>query len=243
MTIEIYGIHAVASFIEQFSRRATLLKVSDSKLNDRVSAIVVSAQAAGIAVERVRREWLDEAVDGNHQGVLLLAEAASEKTEKQLLADIAAMDIAPLLLILDSVTDPHNLGACLRTAEAAGVTAVIIPKDKSVGLTPVVRRVASGAADIIPLVSVTNLARCMKNLQEAGVWIVGTAGDAETVLFDQSLTGPLAIVLGAEGDGIRRLTREHCDFMVNLPMAGTVSSLNVSVAAGVCLFEAVRQRR
>lgn len=243
MTVEVYGIHAVASFIAQFPERASAVKVADAKINDRVNAIVEAAKAAGIPVEPVAKEWLDEKVDANHQGVLLLAQAAAETTEKQLLASIVTMPKPPLLLILDTVTDPHNLGACLRTAEAAGVSAVIIPKDKSVGMTAVVRRVASGAADVIPLVTVTNLARCMKNLQEAGVWIVGTAGDADTSLFDQSLTGPLAIVLGAEGDGIRRLTREHCDFMVKVPMAGTVSSLNVSVAAGVCLFEAVRQRR
>jgi 23S rRNA (guanosine2251-2'-O)-methyltransferase len=149
----------------------------------------------------------------------------------------------PLLLVLDGVTDPHNLGACLRSADAAGVTAVIIPKDKAVGLTPVVRKVACGAADTVSLVQVTNLARSLKTLQEKGVWIVGTDDEADTTLFEQELTGPLAIVMGSEGTGLRRLTRECCDFLVSIPMAGELSSLNVSVATGVTLFEAVRQRR
>lgn len=140
-------------------------------------------------------------------------------------------------------TDPHNLGACLRTADAAGATAVIVPKDKSATLTPVVRKVACGAAEVIPLVAVTNLARTLEKLQQRGLWVVGTAGEAEQEIYQQDLTGPLVVIMGAEGKGMRRLTREHCDFLVKLPMAGSVSSLNVSVATGVCLFEAVRQRQ
>jgi len=150
---------------------------------------------------------------------------------------------APLILVLDGVTDPHNLGACLRTADAAGVTAVVIPKDKSATLTPVVRKVACGAAEVIPLVAVTNLARTLEKLQQRGLWVVGTAGEAEQQIYQQDLTGPLVMIMGAEGKGMRRLTRDHCDFLVKLPMAGSVSSLNVSVATGVCLFEAVRQRQ
>jgi len=149
---------------------------------------------------------------------------------------------APLLLVLDGVTDPHNLGACLRTADAAGALAVLVPKDKSATLTPTVRKVACGAAEVIPLVAVTNLARTLEKLQQRGLWIVGTAGEAEQELYDQDLTGPTIIIMGAEGKGMRRLTREHCDYLVRLPMAGSVSSLNVSVATGVCLFEAMRQR-
>ncbi|MNT63018.1 23S rRNA (guanosine-2'-O-)-methyltransferase RlmB [compost metagenome] len=141
------------------------------------------------------------------------------------------------------MTDPHNLGACLRTADAAGATAVIVPKDKSATLTPVVRKVACGAAEVIPLVAVTNLARTLEKLQQRGLWVVGTAGEAEQEIYQQDLTGPLVMIMGAEGKGMRRLTREHCDFLVKLPMAGSVSSLNVSVATGVCLFEAVRQRQ
>ncbi len=243
METHIYGVHAVHSFIEQYPERTRVLWVLDTKANERVMALVDKAESIGIAIERVNRETIDKAVEGNHQGVLLKAKAIEPMSEKQLLALIEKAEKPPLLLILDAVTDPHNLGACLRTADAAGVTAVIVPKDKAVGLTPVVRRVACGGADVVPLVTATNLARCLKNLQEAGVWLVGTDGDASNTVFEQSLTGPLGIVLGAEGTGIRRLTREHCDFMVNIPMAGTVSSLNVSVAAGVCLFEAVRQRQ
>jgi 23S rRNA (guanosine2251-2'-O)-methyltransferase len=149
----------------------------------------------------------------------------------------------PLLLVLDGVTDPHNLGACLRTADAAGALAVIIPKDKAATLTPVVRKVACGAAEVIPLVAVTNLARSLEKLQQRGLWVVGTAGEAEKEIYQQDLTGPLILVMGAEGKGMRRLTRELCDHLVKLPMAGSVSSLNVSVATGVCLFEAVRQRK
>ncbi|MDE4007549.1 23S rRNA (guanosine(2251)-2'-O)-methyltransferase RlmB, partial [Glaesserella parasuis] len=148
----------------------------------------------------------------------------------------------PFLLILDGVTDPHNLGACLRTADTAGVDAVIVPKDKSAQLTSTARKVACGAAETVPLIRVTNLARTMRELQERNIWIVGTAGEATESLYQVKLTGSIALVMGAEGDGMRRLTREHCDQLVSIPMAGSVSSLNVSVATGVCLFEIVRQK-
>jgi 23S rRNA (guanosine2251-2'-O)-methyltransferase len=140
------------------------------------------------------------------------------------------------------VTDPHNLGACLRNADAAGVIAVVVPKDRSAALNATVSKVACGAAETVPLVRVTNLARSMRNMQEKGIWFVGTAGEAAQDLYRSKLTGPLAIVMGAEGDGMRRLTRETCDELIKIPMAGSVSSLNVSVASGICLFEAVRQR-
>jgi 23S rRNA (guanosine2251-2'-O)-methyltransferase len=147
------------------------------------------------------------------------------------------------LLVLDGVQDPHNLGACLRSADAAGVDAVIVPKDKAAGLTPVVRKVACGAAENVPFFQVTNLARTLRDLQERGIWLIGAAGEAESSLYQADLRGPLALVMGAEEQGMRRLTREHCDVLVNIPMAGSVESLNVSVATGICLFEAVRQRR
>ena len=150
--------------------------------------------------------------------------------------------IAPFFLILDGVTDPHNLGACLRNADAAGVQAIIVPKDNAAQITPTVRKVAVGAVESVPLVQVTNLSRTMKQLQQQGVWIVGTAGETDTCLYDVKLSGPMALVMGAEGKGMRRLTRENCDQLVKLPMAGSVSSLNVSVATGICLFEMVRQR-
>lgn len=165
------------------------------------------------------------------------------RNEDDLFALLDGLDEPPFLLVLDCVQDPHNLGACMRTADAAGVHAVIVPKDRSVSLTDTVRRIACGAAEHLPLVAVTNLTRTLKQLQKAGVWLVGTADRAEQSIYDVDLTGPLAIVLGAEGQGLRRLTAETCDFRVHIPMSGAVSCLNVSVATGVCLFEASRQRR
>jgi 23S rRNA (guanosine2251-2'-O)-methyltransferase len=180
----------------------------------------------------------------NHQGVVATTQAPAALDEKALKTLIEDLQEPPLLLILNGVQDPHNLGACLRSADAAGVHAVIAPKDRSVGLTPTACKVASGAAETVPLVQVTNLARTLRWLQdEAGIWVVGTAGETDTLLYDADLQGPLALVMGAEGKGMRRLTREACDALVCLPMAGSVESLNVSVAAGICLFEAVRQRR
>lgn len=163
-------------------------------------------------------------------------------SDDDLLLLVAKLDIPALLLILDGVTDPHNLGACLRAADGAGAHAVVVPKDRAVAMTPTVRTVSCGAAEHIPLVQVTNLARTLKKLQDAGVWIVGLVVDGDRTIYDCDLAGPTALVLGAEGPGIRRLTRESCDFLASLPMRGAVESLNVSVAAGICLYEAVRQR-
>ncbi len=169
--------------------------------------------------------------------------AVTIKNEDDLFAILGSLKEPPFLLLLDCVQDPHNLGACLRSADAAGVHAVVAPKDRAVSLTETVRKVACGAAEHVPLVTVTNLARTLKQLKEAGLWLVGTADDATQSLYDVDLTGPLALVMGAEGEGLRRLTRQCCDFLVHIPMAGSVGCLNVSVATGVCLFEAVRQRR
>jgi 23S rRNA (guanosine2251-2'-O)-methyltransferase len=188
------------------------------------------------------RKTLDDKARGaNHQGIMARVKSAKQLNENDLDAIVASQE-QPLLLILDGVTDPHNLGACLRNADAAGVAAVIVPKDKSAPMTATVSKVACGAAETVPLVRVTNLARTMRALQEQGVWIAGTAGEATHDIYQAKLTGPLAIVMGAEGDGMRRLTRETCDDLIKIPMAGSVSSLNVSVASGICLFEAVRQR-
>ena len=169
-------------------------------------------------------------------------QAAKELNENDLDA-ILTVKQNPLLLVLDGVTDPHNLGACLRSAEAAGVDAVIVPKDKSAQLTSIARKVACGAAERVPLIRVTNLSRSLRDLQQNyNIWVVGTAGEAAETIYQTKLTGPLALVMGAEGEGMRRLTREHCDQLISIPMVGSVSSLNVSVATGVCLFEIVRQR-
>jgi len=169
--------------------------------------------------------------------------AAETGGERQLDDFLHTLRSPALLLVLDGVTDPHNLGACLRTADAAGVQAVILPKDRSAGLTPVVRKVACGAAEHLPVFAVTNLARALRTLQAAGLWVYGAAGEAEKSLYDVDFTGSVALVLGAEGSGLRRLTREHCDALVKIPMTGSVESLNVSVATGVLLYEVVRQRR
>tara|TARA_R110000822_G_scaffold15732_12_gene54070 strand:+ start:263 stop:793 length:531 start_codon:yes stop_codon:yes gene_type:complete len=165
-----------------------------------------------------------------------------EWTEDDLLTQLAASDKPPFLLVLDGVTDPHNLGACMRTCDAVGIQAVIVPKDKSASLTAVARKVACGAAETVPFVRVTNLARFLRTLKDQGVWLIGTAGEAEATVYQADFKGPVALVMGAEGTGMRRLTREHCDQLINIPMLGHVDSLNVSVATGVCLYEALRQR-
>jgi 23S rRNA (guanosine2251-2'-O)-methyltransferase len=237
----VYGIHAVAALLARRPERIAELRVQEGRSDQRMQQLLDDAERAGIAVERVARAVLDQ-LDGRHQGVAARLAVDYEYRE----ADIPALlerSARPLVLVLDGVTDPHNLGACLRSADAAGVDMVIAPRDKAAGLTPVVRKVACGAAEVVPFIQVTNLARTLRSLQDLGVWIVGAAGEADNTLYEQDLTGPVALVLGAEGSGMRRLTREYCDFLAKLPMAGSVSSLNVSVAAGICLFEAVRQRR
>ena len=190
------------------------------------------------------REALDaRSPDIQHQGILAECRLAPSLNEHDLANLITSIKQPPLLLILDGVQDPHNLGACLRTADAAGVVAVVTPRDRSVGLTATVRKVACGAAELVPFVQVTNLARCLRDLAELGIYLIGTSDTAEQSLYSMDLRGPLGIVMGAEGDGMRRLTKETCDALVSIPMHGQVSSLNVSVASGVCLFEAVRQRQ
>ena len=212
-----------------------------------MQGLLTLARNQGVSISEAEKLDLDGRVSGRHQGVVAVLHAGATVDAIGMMAEGELIDrvtqsAEALLLILDGVTDPHNLGACLRSADAAGVTAVIFPKDKSADVNDVARKVASGAAEAVPWVRVTNLARTIESLQQAGVWVIGTDGDAETTLYDQDLTGPCALVLGSEGSGMRRLTRERCDFVVRLPMSGSVSSLNVSVAAGVCLFEAVRQR-
>ncbi|MEO9944227.1 23S rRNA (guanosine(2251)-2'-O)-methyltransferase RlmB [Paraglaciecola sp.] len=238
----LYGIHALESVIQREPERLIELFVLKGRDDKSIHGIVSQARKFGASVQFCQRKTLDDKTDGGqHQGVLAKVKPAKQYNENDLAA-IVESSTTPFLLILDGVTDPHNLGACLRTADAAGVDAVVVPKDKSAALTPVVRKVACGAADVVPLVQVTNLARTLRDLQDAGVWIIGTAGEAENNIYDCKLVGPMALVMGAEGKGMRRLTREHCDELIKLPMAGSVSSLNVSVATGVCLYEIVRQR-
>ncbi|GAL14170.1 23S rRNA (guanosine-2'-O-) -methyltransferase rlmB [Vibrio astriarenae] len=238
----IYGIHAVKAVLAREPERLIEAFVLKGRQDDRLMPILNELQVCGVSIQQMTRKTLDDKARGaNHQGIMARVKPAKQLNENDLDAILASQE-QPLLLILDGVTDPHNLGACLRNADAAGVAAVIVPKDKSAPMTATVSKVACGAAETVPLVRVTNLARTMRALQEQGVWIAGTAGEAKHDIYQAKLTGPLAIVMGAEGDGMRRLTRETCDDLIKIPMAGSVSSLNVSVASGICLFEAVRQR-
>jgi 23S rRNA (guanosine2251-2'-O)-methyltransferase len=239
---KIFGIHAVQAVLSRSPERVKSLYVQNGRGDKRLQEVLGLAASASIGASQRPREELDKMVEGRHQGVIALVEPAPEYCEKDLPDLVAAAGSAALILVLDGVTDPHNLGACLRSADAAGVTAVVAPRDNSVGLGATVFKVACGAADVVPFIQVTNLARSLQQMQQAGIW-VGMAGEADTSLYERDLRGPLAIVLGAEGAGMRRLTRENCDYLAKLPMAGTVSSLNVSVATGICLFEAVRQRQ
>ncbi|HDL4184451.1 TPA: 23S rRNA (guanosine(2251)-2'-O)-methyltransferase RlmB [Mannheimia haemolytica] len=243
MSEQIYGIHAVKAFLDNAPERLIEVLVLKGREDKRLMPLLNELQRLGVAIQQVNRQTLDNKSQGEvHQGIIARVVPQKELNEHDLEA-ILSQKKNPLLLILDGVTDPHNLGACLRTADAAGVDAVIVPKDKSAQLTPTARKVACGAAEVMPLIRVTNLARTMRDLQERhNVWIVGTAGEAESGIYEAKLTGSIALVMGAEGDGIRRLTREHCDQLISIPMAGSVSSLNVSVATGVCLFEIVRQK-
>ena len=238
-----YGIHAVRVLLSRDPARVRRLLVAGGRDDGRLGGLRALALQAGVVVVDADAARLDGLADGGrHQGVVAELEPRATDPETLLEQALEAAVGAPLLLVLDGVQDPHNLGACLRSADAAGVAAVIVPKDRAAGLTPVVRKVAAGAAETVPLVAVVNLARTLRALKERGVWLVGTDDAAGRALFDADLTGPLALVMGSEGEGLRRLTRDCCDLLVSIPMAGAVESLNVSVAAGVVLFEAVRQR-
>lgn len=238
----IYGIHAVKAVLEREPERFIEAYVLKGRQDDRLMPILNDLQVCGVSIQQMTRKTLDDKAQGaNHQGIIARVKAAKQLNENDIDA-ILAQHESPLLLVLDGVTDPHNLGACLRNADAAGVAAIIVPKDRSAPMNATVSKVACGAAEVVPLIRVTNLARTMRTLQEQGIWFVGTAGEATHDIYQAKLIGPLAIVMGAEGDGMRRLTRETCDDLIKIPMAGSVSSLNVSVASGICLFEAVRQR-
>ncbi len=240
----VYGLHAVQSVLKHQGDSVVQLFHDKRRRDERLSKLLQQAQQLGIDVQAVSKTTLEEKSSSDrHQGIVIVVEQhQKQQSLEELLDALDTNDEAPLLLILDSITDPHNLGACLRTADAAGAHAVIYPKDKSAGINATVRKVACGAAEVIPCYPVTNLARCMEQLQQRGIWIVGAAGEAEQEFYQMDLSGSMALVMGAEGKGLRRLTREHCDYLAKLPMAGEVSSLNVSVATGVCLFEMVRQR-
>jgi 23S rRNA (guanosine2251-2'-O)-methyltransferase len=239
----VYGLHAIGAVLARAPERVLELWIAQPRDDARARELKERALAVGIRVQAASSESLAKRVgDVAHQGAVAAVRPLKAWDEHELLASLSRISGDPLLLVLDGVTDPHNLGACLRTAEAAGVHAVVIPKDRSAAVDGVVRKVAAGAAEFIPVAAVTNLARALDLLKEQGIWVVGTDGEATQTLYQADLQRPLALILGAEGSGMRRLTRERCDFVVRIPMAGQVESLNVSVAAGVALFEARRQR-
>lgn len=238
------GIHPVAAALKSAPEQISRLIIAAEAGNPRVKELEQQARALGLRIEQQARTVLDRRSAGErHQDVL--AEFIPNRlwAEKDLAGLLAAIEGPPLILVLDGVQDPHNLGACLRTAEAAGMHLVILPKDRSAALTPVARRAASGAAEVLNIVWVTNLARVLRQLKDAGIWLAAASDDAENEIYATDLKGPLALVMGGEGQGVRRLTGELCDYHVRIPMFGTVSSLNVSVATAICVFEIIRQRR
>lgn len=244
----IYGIHAVESALRNDPENIGTIWLEKNTRNDRLKKLQAQiAEIGGLKTTPAELEQLNKlSSTGRHQGVVAEYYKAKDYTENDLYDLLDRLDhdrIQPFLLVLDGVTDPHNLGACLRTADGAGVHAVIAPKDNAASINPTVRKVASGAAEAVPFIAVTNLARTLDSLKERGIWLTGTSDKAKQTLYQADLKGAMALVMGAEGTGIRRLTEERCDFLISIPMCGQVSSLNVSVATGVCLYEALRQRQ
>lgn len=239
----VFGIHAVKSLLESDAKNIKEALIQKQIRNPQVQELINDIKRHNIRFSFVSRQDLDERCrQGNHQGIALVYKPAPGLDEKDLPGLLDNLDEPPFILILDNIQDPHNLGACLRTANAVGVHMVIAPKNKSVGITPTVRKVACGAAETTPFVQVTNLARTMETLKEQGIWISGTDAATDKTIYDGDFSGPVAIVIGSEGSGLRRLSREACDFLVKIPMQGSVESLNASVATAVCLYEARRQR-
>jgi 23S rRNA (guanosine2251-2'-O)-methyltransferase len=239
----VYGLHAVRAVLERRPGDVLRLSVAAARDDARMRGLRELAAARGLKAQQASTESLDAETGGAaHQGVVAEVRPSAPLNENSLLDLLTSPAGPPLVLVLDGVSDPHNLGACLRTADAAGATAVVAPRDRAAGLSPVVRKVAAGAAETMPFAQVTNLARTLRDLKGAGLWIAGTSEDGEQDLYAADLRGPLALVMGSEGRGLRRLTREACDFTFRLPMRGAVASLNVSVAAGIALYEALRQR-
>lgn len=244
----IYGLHAVESALRNDPENIGTIWLEKNTRNDRLKKLQAQiSEVGGLKTTMTDVDQLNKmASTGRHQGVVAEYYKAKDYTENDLYDLLDELDndsIQPFLLVLDGVTDPHNLGACLRTADGAGIHAVIAPKDNAASINPTVRKVASGAAEAVPFITVTNLARTLDSLKERGIWLTGTSDKAQKTLYQADLKGPMALVMGAEGTGIRRLTEERCDFLISIPMSGQVSSLNVSVATGVCLYEALRQRQ
>ena len=243
-SLMVFGLHACAATLSRAGQDVLELWLRRDGASPELEALAKQAGALGVMVQRVPPATLDRLAEGGvHQGIVLRRRAPPPLELNDLRARLSGRKDPPLLLAIDHPQDPHNLGACLRVADGAGVDAVIIPRDRSVGLTAVAAKVASGAADSVPLVQVSNLVRALESLKEDGLWVVGACGETARDLYQTDLKLPLVMVMGAEGPGLRRLTRETCDLLVRIPMLGTVESLNLSTAAAVCLFEARRQRQ
>lgn len=240
----ICGLHPVLTAIKQHPERVEAIWVNEERADKRMNELIEVARAARVKFHPVPRAKLDKLAEGQpHQGAVARLRAIEVGGENELEVFLAQPPPMPLLLILDGVQDPHNLGACLRVADAAGVHGVVVPRDRAAPLSATVRRAASGAAETVPIFQVVNLARALDAIKAAGIWLYGAAQESVEEIYELELNVPLAFVLGGEGEGLRRLTRERCDRLVRIPMAGKVESLNVSVAAGVVLYEAMRQRR
>jgi len=240
---QLFGIHAVQAALDYSPQKIRRAWVDSQRQDVRLKQAIDDLVKLGINPEKTERKKLEKMADGkNHQGIVVAVELPAMRSEDQLKQDVEALTQTPFYLVLDQVQDPHNLGACLRTADAVGAHGVIVTKDNAAGITPTVCKVASGAAETVPVYQVTNLARVLRWLKEQNIWIMGAAGEAEQTVFQMELDMPLAVVMGTEGTGMRHLTRQHCDFLVKIPMAGQVESLNVSVAAGVLLYEVFRQK-
>jgi 23S rRNA (guanosine2251-2'-O)-methyltransferase len=238
----IYGIHTVEALLSSKSPNVSEILIQQNRQDQKIQKIITFANNNGIAIQPIAKHKIDELLPNcNHQGVVAIVKSLIIYEEQDLPDLLTNLNKPPLVLILDGIQDPHNLGACLRTANAAGVDVVIAPKDNSVGLTPVVHKTACGAAEITPFIQVVNLSRTMKLLKDQGIWLYGTDAVAEKTIYETNLKGAVALVLGAEEKGMRRLTRENCDALMSIPMHGNIPSLNVSVATGICLFEIVRQ--
>ena len=240
---KIFGLHSVQAALDYSPERIQRAWIDLQRQDRRLQKIIDELVILGVEVHKTDRKKLERLADGsNHQSIVIEIEMPREQSEEELKQTVKTLSDVPFFLALDHIQDPHNLGACLRTANATGVHGVIITKDQATGITPTVCKVASGAAETVPVYRVTNLARTLRWMKSQNIWVIGAAGETEQTVYQSDLTIPLSLVIGAEGKGLRRLTRENCDLLINLPMQGTVESLNLSVATGVLLYEVVRQR-
>ncbi|MFQ5759664.1 MAG: 23S rRNA (guanosine(2251)-2'-O)-methyltransferase RlmB [Acidiferrobacterales bacterium] len=246
MTTEglVCGLQAVLQALRGHHSQVEVVWLNEARSDRRADEVIEMAKAADVRLERVSRDRLDQIADGvHHQGVMAQCQLPPPGNERDLQAFLEKLNGVPLLLVLDGVQDPHNLGACLRCADGAGVHAVILPQDRAASVTASVRRVASGAAETLPIFRVTNISRVLRQFQQAGIWLVGASQEATTSIFKADLSGPLALIMGGEEKGLRRLTKAHCDALVKIPMLGSIASLNVATATAVCLYEALRCRQ